>query len=66
MIRIAFNLGRTTHVTLDQHGLSHPRERNRGGEEQRAARHHVFRLAHVGDDRLWRLFRARADARERE
>ena len=62
MLWVALDLGRTTHMALDQHRLCDTGERNGAGEEQRAARDEVLGLAHVGDDRLGGLLGARADA----
>ena len=66
VIRIPFDLRRTSLVALDEDGLCISAEGNRGGEEQRLARHEVFGLPHIRNDLLGRLFRAGAHAGQRE
>ena len=63
---VAFDFGRPPFVALDEQSRRGAAERHRRREEQRPSRNQLLGLAHVRDDPLERLPRARRHAGERE
>ena len=62
MVRIAFNLGRTAHMALDENAAAEAAERHRRREEQRLAGNDLLRLVDVRNDLLVGRRRRRAQA----
>src|SRR5690606_10675655 len=52
VLRVSLDLGGSARVAFDQSAAGVTAERQRGGEEERLARHDVLRLADVGHDPL--------------
>ena len=66
MVGISFRLDRPAHVAAHQHGNRPIGERHGGSEIQRLPGNDLFRLLDVGNDELWRLLGASAQARQRQ
>ena len=66
VVGVAFDLGGTAEVALDEDALGVAAVEDRGGEEERASGDHVLRRLHVGDDLLLRLAGAAGEAGERQ
>ena len=66
MERIAFYLGGPPFVAFDQQSDRHAAKGHCRCVEERPARYEIFRLPHVGDDRLGRLACARRQACQRQ
>src|SRR6185503_13253352 len=66
MLLVAFDLGGTAFVALDDEAGSEPVERHRGRKINRLSGHEFFGLAHIRRDVFSRLPRASGESRERE
>src|ERR1700722_12814694 len=55
MLGVTFNLGRPAHVTFNEKPCRNTGGAHRGRVKKRIAGHHLFGLADVGNDNLFRL-----------
>ena len=64
VLRVAFDLGRTSHLAFDQDTVCGATERHGGGKELCFARHHILRCPHVRHKVFLGLAGTRSEARQ--